>query len=133
MVTDMNDKPFPIIEECDIKSVIEELESIPKNELAYEKILLLSKCYYQLITKDYDGSYPLREHEQEKLIHAARLLKTVEKQGYDDYRWCGLLGSVLQYVDCCDTIAFQYMERSLRLSKDFPQELLDFSDDNYEI
>ena len=103
----MSNKPYPIIETGDIKSVIEEIERIPYNELTYERILLLSECYYQLVAKEYDGSYPLREHEQEKLIHAARLLKTVEKQGYDDYRWCGLLGSVLQYVDCCETIAFQ--------------------------
>ena len=87
----MSDKPYPIIETSDIKSVIEVIERIPNNELTYEKILLLSECYYRLVTKDYDGSSPLREHEQEKLIHAARLMKTVEKQGYDDYRWCGLL------------------------------------------
>ena len=129
----MNDKPYPVIETSDIESIIEDTERIPVGELTYEKILLLSECYYKLVTKDYDGSFPLREYEQEKLIHAARLLKTVEMQGYDDYRWCGLLGSVLQYVDCCDNIAFQYMERSLRLSKDFPQELLDFSNDNSEI
>lgn len=129
----MSDKPYPVIETSDIERIIEDTERIPMSELTYEKILLLSECYYRLVTKDYDGSSPLREHEQEKLIHAARLMKTVEKQGYDDYRWYGLLGSVLQYVDCCETIAFQYMERSLRLSKDFPQELLDFSNDNSEI
>ena len=43
-VTAMSDKPYPIIETSDIKSVIEEIERIPNNELNYEKILLLSEC-----------------------------------------------------------------------------------------
>ena len=120
----MKNKSCSFIAATDYKSIIAEIEKTPDGELTYEMLLFLAECYYRLATKNYDGTFPLREREQGLLIRAARLLRTVDKRGYNDHRWCGLLGSVLQYVDCCETVAYQYMERSLWLSPDFPKELL---------
>ena len=93
--------------------------------IEYEAVLAQAKWYYDLALKNYaEISYPDILPNQELLVKAARLLHTVKKHGYDDYRWCGLLSDILWYMPCCSEASFKLTERAVILSPTFPNVLL---------
>lgn len=97
----------------------------------YENVLGQAQKYYELALKNYSlKSYPEILPDQIILEKAVRLLHTVEKQGYNDYRWCGLLGKILWYLPCCSAASFMMTERACILSPDIPKELLEELDIN---
>ena len=103
---------------------------IENNEqLSYKDVLILAKGYYDLALENYAlESYPDVLPNQKLLTKAAKLLRSVEKQGYNDHLWCGLLGDILWYMPCCLEASYRLIERSCVLSPDFPNELLRDSD-----
>lgn len=100
--------------------------NMSKQQLTYQEVLIIAKGYFDLALEEYSiESYPLLLPNQKLLITAARLLRSVEKQGYNDYLWCGLLGEILFYVQYCNDAAYLLIERSLCISPHFPKELMD--------
>lgn len=98
-------------------------------QLSYEDVLILAKGCYDLALENYAlESYPEILPNQNLLTKAAKLLRSVEKQGYNDHLWCGLLGDILWYMPCCSKASYRLTERSCFLSPDFPNELLQNSD-----
>ena len=99
---------------------------IEKNQqLSYKDVLILAKGCFDLALENYSlESYPDILPNQNLLVNAAKLLRSVEKQGYDDHIWCGLLGEILWYMPCCSEASFKLMERACILSPTFPNELI---------
>ena len=65
-------------------------------QLSYEDVLILAKGCYDLAFENYAlESYSEILPNQNLLAKAAKLLRSVEKQGYNDHLWCGLLGDIL--------------------------------------
>ena len=93
-------------------------------QLSYKDVLILAKGCYDLALENYAlESYPEILPNQNLLTKAAKLLHSVEEQGYNDHLWCGLLGDILWYMPCCSEASYRLIERACVLSPDFPNEM----------
>ena len=94
-------------------------------QLSYKDVLILAKGCFDLALENYAlESYPDVLPNQKLLAKAAKLLRSVEKQGYNDHLWCGLLGDILWYMPCCLEASYRLIERSCVLSPTFSNEIL---------